>query len=199
MPTQDTGNGQQPAGQQSIGGEPPASPSVETTAQTWDDWLASRPDAERPTITALYERQTQGLRSALDKERDDRKALEKQVRDLAKAAEKGSDAETQLTTLADQLAAADRRADFYRDAAKTDVGIADPELAWLRVNASPDEFFDRKGNVNFTLLKERHPALFVQTPLKPATPKGNAGSGAGQQGAGALSMTDFIRQQAGRR
>ena len=163
--------------------------------ETWEAWVAARPEAERTQITALYEKQTAGLKTALDSERDTRKGLEKQVRELAKDAEKGSKAEKDLTALADQLSAEQRRADFYESAAKPEIGLVGTRAAWTLMNAEPDRYFDRKGNPNFDLLKQEHPYLFGQ---KPPVPRGNQGNGTqGQQHTG-QTMNDMIRAAAGK-
>jgi hypothetical protein len=163
---------------------------------TWDTWLAQQPEEQRTIITGLQTTREQGLRTALNSEREANKQHEAKIRELAGKAEKGSESEKQLTAAADQLAEANRRADFFQEAAKPEVGLTDPHLAWLAINASAEEYVDRKGNVNFVLLKERHPGLFKQAVTPP---KGNAGNGAGGQGAGTkTNMNSIIRRAAGR-
>lgn len=174
---------------------PPPESGQTPTPQTWDEWLATQPEAQRTQISGLYERQNSKLLSALDRERDERKGLQKQLRDMAKTADTGSDVQTQLTAIADQLAAAERRADFFREAANPKVGLVDGEGAWLIANSKPDEYFDKRGNLNVDLLKERHPGLFAQP--KP-TPRGNAGNGTQQEPGSAAGMNQFIRRAAGR-
>lgn len=190
-----TGNdagGQQPPPAAQQGGQQDS--GAGETPETWDAWLASRPEAERTVVTKLYESQTTGLRSALQSERDGRKALETQIRELQKSAEKGSASETKLTEMVTQLEAANRRADFLEAAVKPEVGLADLEAAWVLVNAKPDDYLTKRG-IDFALLKERHPGLFrAPTP----TPRGNAGSGTGNSTPSGATMNDFIRRAAGR-
>lgn len=176
---------------------PPAGQAqTPTPPQTWDEWLAGQAEAERATIARLYESKNSGLMSALERERDERKTLQKQLRDMAKGADAGSDVQTQLTAIADQLAAAERRADFFRDASKPDVGLSDAEGAWAIANSRPDDYFDKRGNLNVALLKERHPGLFAQP--RP-TPRANAGSGTQQPDQnGGMDMNTAIRRMAGR-
>jgi len=140
----------------------------EKQPETYEAWLEGQP-AE---VKTLLDTHTQGLKSALDSERGTRKDLEKQVRDLAGKAEKGSEAEAQLTKLADDLANEGRRADFYQSAHAA--GISDLRLAYLV--AVQDEMFDKRGAVNFEELKRTYPLLFGG---KPGTPPGNAGAGTG--------------------
>jgi hypothetical protein len=155
---------------------------------TFDAWIATQPDE----IKGLYDTHTKGLRSALDSERVAHKDLEKQVRELAAKADKGSQAQTELTGLADKIADSDRRADFY-DAAHT-AGVTNLKLAYLA--AVKDELFDRQGRVNFDTLRTSYPELFAGT--KPP-PKGNAGEGTqNNKQPGTGSMNDFIRAATGR-
>jgi hypothetical protein len=179
-------------GQQPNPQDPANNPAEGETSATWESWIAAQPEPAR----ALYETHTQGLRSALESERTQRKTFETQLRDQAKKLEAGSEAQTRLTEMADELERANRRADFYESAAKPDVGVTDVVGAWAIINAMPEDYLDRKGSVNFALLKQRHPGLFGRPP---AVPRGNAGSGAGQgDGGGKNDMNAYIRRQAGR-
>jgi len=151
----------------------------------FDNWLDEQPDP----VKNMLDGHTKGLKSALDSERDARKDLEKQVRDLADKSEKGSEAETKLTQLADQISEADQKADFYEAAHAA--GVTNLKLAYLV--ATQDELFDRKGAVNFSSMKDSYPELFGGTKL----PDGDAGSGRNGQ-PDAKNMNDFIRKSAGR-
>jgi len=164
------------------------------TPETWDAWLAAQPEEQRTVVTRLYEAQTTGLRSALQSERDGRKALETQIRELQKSVEKGSESERKLTEMVTSLESANRRADFLEAAVKPDVGLADLEAAWIIVQAKPDDYVGKRG-VDFALLKERHPGLFKSVPQ---TPRGNAGSGTTSDAPNGANMNDFIRKAAGR-
>ena len=157
------------------------------TPPTFDDWLKGQDD----TVKGLIDSHISGLQSALKSERETRKDLEKQVRDLAGKAEKGSEAEKQLTELADKLSATDKRVTAYESLSAA--GCSNLKLAWLA--ASESGLIDGQGNVSMEKLKSQFPELF-----KTATsqPKGNAGSGAGQTGSGGNTMNDWIRRQAGR-
>jgi hypothetical protein len=154
---------------------------------TWENVLEGLPEEQR----TLYTAHTQGLRSALESERDQRKQFEKQLRELAGQAQKGSQLETQLATLTTQLDEANRRADFVTEA--TGQGVVNARLAWLA--AQEAQVFDRKGNVDWAALKQRYPELFRQ---QQATSPGNAGAGTNQQPSGPAGMTQIIRRAAGR-
>lgn len=161
------------------GGKPPAN---------FAEWLKDQPEE----VKSLYAEDTKGLRTALEQERDGRKDLEKQLRDLAKKAEKGSELEQQLTKQADAMAEADRKADFYEAAHAA--GVSNLKLAY--VIAVQEELFDRRGRVNFDELKKAYPELFGAA--KPAAGKGHAGAGTGSGDKGAGGMNEMIRRAAGR-
>ena len=157
------------------------------TPASFDEYLAGQPE----TIRALHAESVKGLKSALEAERETRKGLEKQVRDMAGKAEKGSEAQGELEKLADKIAASDKRADFYE--AAHSAGVTDIRLA--HIVAEQEQLFDRKGNPDFETMKKQHPALFGGTPPAPA---GNAGAGTQTPPGGAPSINDRIRALAGR-
>lgn len=154
---------------------------------TFETWREKLPDDQK----ALIESHVKGLKSALDSERGSRKDLEKQLRDLAKKAEKGSEAETQLTKLADDLHAADRKASFYEAAHAA--GVKNLKLAYI--TAVSDELFDKQGRADFDEMKKIYPELFGSS-TTPA--RGNAGSGTNQKLKSGETMDDFIRQKLNR-
>lgn len=172
---------------------PPASNGTQDTSQTqdtpqsFDDWLKDQPE----TIKSLYSTHTSGLKSALQKERDDNKALTKQLKELSGKLEEGSEARKALDGITQQLEVESGRADFYEEASSK--GVADLKLAWLAIQAEED--LVHRGKVDFDALKERHPQLFAQ---QPPIPRGNAGSGAGQPPGGASDMNTLIRKASGR-
>ena len=153
---------------------------------TFETWLGTQDEK----VKTLLDGHTKGLKTALDSERESRKDLEKKLRDLAKKAEQGSDAEKQLTEMADQIEAADRKADFYEEAHKA--GVTNLKLAYIV--ATQDDLFDKKGQVNFVTMKESYSELFGS----PAKTKGNAGNGTNQSQQPKENMNTFIRRAAGR-
>ncbi len=159
----------------------------QTAPPNFDEWLKGQPNE----IKTLLDGHTKGLKSALDSEREARKDLEKQVRDLAGKAEKGSEAQTELTKLADKISESDRRADFFEAAHAA--GISNLKLAYTV--AVTDEMFDRRGSVNFEMMKQSYPELFAGA-AKP--PSGNAGAGRTNNQPPASGMNAFIRKAAGR-
>jgi len=171
----DSGNGSGPA---------PAPEGEET--MSFETWIIKQDEK----VKGMLDSHTKGLKTALDTERGNRKELEKQVRELAGKAEKGSDAEKQLTQLADKLTESDRRADFFDAAHKA--GVTNLKLAYTV--AATDDLFDKKGNADFGKLKEAYPELFG---VKKA-PAGNAGEGTEGRNELAADMNSRIRRLAGR-
>lgn len=131
----------------------------------FDAWLETQDEK----IKGLLDGHTKGLKTALDSERETRKGLERQVRDLATKAEKGSQAEKDLTEFADKIAEADRKAEFYDAAHKA--GVSNLRLAYI--TAVTEGLFDKKGNVDFAGMKTNFPELFG---VRKAA-AGNAGDG----------------------
>lgn len=162
---------------------PPAEPP-----KSFSEWL----EKQDATVKGLYESETKGLKSALDKERTTNSEREKQLRDLATKAEKGSEAEKQLVAMADDLADASSERDFFE--AAHGQGVTNLKLAYIV--AKQFHLFDRKGNPDFGALKEGYPELFGK-PGAPSLPPGNAGTGTGVPIPAKTSMNSFIRAAAG--
>lgn len=156
-------------------------------ALEFESWLKEQP----VEIQTLLDGHTHGLKTALQSEREARKDLEKQVRDLAGKAEKGSEAQSELTQLADKIAESDRRADFFEAAHAA--GVTNLKLAYTV--AITDEMFDRRGSVNFETMKQAYPELFAGAAK---LPKGNAGNGRTNNQPPTASMNAFIRKATGR-
>lgn len=179
-----TGGGTPPAN------NPPATPPAGQTTPpadlTYDGWYQAQPE----NVRTMLERHTSGLRSALESERGSRKDLERQLRDLAKKAEAGSETQTQLTQMADRVSEADRKTDFYEAAHAA--GVTNLKLAYVVV--VQDELFGKNGTVNFAAMKQQYPELFGGG----RPPAGNAGAG-GDGAPQGRSMNDFIRASSGRR
>jgi hypothetical protein len=134
-------------------------------------------------VQELYSSHTSGLKSALSKERDGRSEAEKQLRELAKKAESGSEMQAKLTEQADQMAELTRKSAFYDKAHAA--GVKNLNLAYLA--ARDAQLISDKG-------EEQFPELFggSQPP-----PPGNAGSGITNPPGGKQTMDDMIRRRAG--
>lgn len=170
--------------EQQDGGTPPAN----TKPPTFDAVYNTLPQDQRTVLDGHIS----GLRTALKDERDGRKALEKQLRDLSKQAEEGSAIKTQLTAMAEEQATTAAKATFFETA--HDAKVKNLRLAWLA--AIDYKLVDvRTGEADFDKLRKMTPELFeVKTP-----PQGNAGAGAKQTGMDSQkTMNDFIRTASGR-
>lgn len=171
---------QQQQGEQGQGGQqkPPA--------PTFDEWLAGQPEEVRGIVTEG----TRGLKSALDAEREQRKAFERQLREAAGKVEQGSEARKKLDELSGQLEAQGRQAEFYEAAHAA--GVTNLKLAWLVVQQ--DGLMDKQGRVNWQAFAQAYPELI----RKQAAPAGNAGAGTQNPPPSGVGMNAFIRKAAGR-
>jgi hypothetical protein len=171
----------------------PVQPEVaapDALSLTWEDWLGEQGE----DVRTLYNQHAQGLSTALKSERDARKGLEKELRDMAGKSAAGSEAQAQLTQMADSLGEADRKTGFYE--AAHSAGVSNLKLAYLV--AVQDDLFTRSGVPDFDALRRGYPELFGATAARPTTPPGHAGSGTTSQPP-ARSMNDFIRSSSGRK
>ena len=173
----------QPDGMSNNQQQPPQTPPA---PPDFDSWLESQPAETQ----AIIENGTKGLKSALQSERQQRSEMERQLREAAGKAAKGSEDEKRLTEMADRLAAEELRAAFYDEAHTR--GVTNLRLAYLA--ATDGGLIDAKGRVNWDGLSKQCPELFRAT----GTASGHAGAGTGTAPTGGQSMNDFIRQQAGR-
>lgn len=148
----------------------------------YETWISEQPEAVRE----LLEGQTSKLKSALSSERERSKTLEKDLRDAALKAEKGSEAEKRLNELADQVQAESKKSAFYESAAGA--GVNNLKLAYLA--ATQDGLFAKDGKPDFDALRKTYPELFG------ATQSNGAGEGGTNGARGANSMDDLIRGKA---
>ena len=154
----------------------------------FDTWIAGQGDE----VKALLDGHTRGLRTALESERTSRKDLERQLREAAAKAEKGSDAQKQLESLSGQLETLGRQTEFMEAAHAA--GVTNLKLAWLAVQQD-SALSDRSGRVDWKRFQEQYPELFGGAKQK--APAGNAGAGTQGQAPHA-GMNEFIRRAAGR-
>ena len=180
-----TGGGDQNQGQ--TPGQPQGDTGQQSTALTYDSWLGSQPE----DVKTLVEHNIQGLKSALQSERQQRQQLADQLRDAAKGVT--GDAKAALDKLSSDLEAVQLRANFFEDAAKPDVGCTNPRLAFIAADQAG--LIDKKGRVNWAEMRAQYPELFRQAN---AVGRGSADGGAGGGRRTAVSMNDYIRKAAGR-
>lgn len=156
--------------------------------ETFEAWLEAQPDEVKTKVKPLIEAHTNGLKNALDSERTARGTAEKQLRDLAKKAEKGSELETALNKQADEMAGLQKQSSFFDKAHVA--GVKNLKLAYLAANQAG--LVTDKGECDFAKLKTEYPELFQ------AVANANAGNGTGGNGTQSFSMNDEIRRRAGR-
>lgn len=166
-----------------------AAPTTEpTTDFDFDTWLGEQPEH----VKKGYEGKTQGLHSALEKERDGRKKMSDEIKRLSGLADAGTATKTALDEMSTRLERAERQADFYREAGKGENLCSNPEAAFLV--ASAKDLFNKRGEPDWAAIKAAAPELFQRT----KTPPGNAGSGNGSPPPVKGDMNAFIRAQTGR-
>ena len=172
------------------GGEKPEEKPAEDKKDDvleWDTWHKALPEDAQELVAG----HVSGLKTALASERDARDTAEKDLRDVAGKLEKGSEAQKEVLRLADAVADGNTKIDFYEDAQKA--GVSNLKLAF--VVAKEEGLFDKRGNANFTKLKEIYPELFG----KKKVPDGTAGDGTGTGLPGEkVDMNTLIRKKAGR-
>ena len=151
---------------------------------TFDAYL----DKQDGKVKELYEKHTSGLRSALEKERDEKKDLSRQLKDLLPKAEKGSELEKQLSETLGKFEAAERRASFAEDAIKPEIGCVNIKAAFALAIA--DNLFDRQGKPNWAEIKHVAPELFRKA--------GSTDGGAGGRTEPTNDINSAIRKAAGR-
>jgi hypothetical protein len=172
-----------------------ADPTATTTAETtqsatpasFEAWL----EGQDETIKTLYQSHSEKLLNTVRVTREERDDFKKQLKDLSKKATEGSELKQQLDQMTAQVEKSEKRAAFLEEAAKPETQCRNIKAAWLL--AESGNFFDKRGNVDWTALKAEAPELFG-TP----TANANAGRGTQQPPAKQNDMNAFIRSKGGR-
>jgi len=172
LPT--TATNEQPATQET--------PAADATPATWDSFLEKQP-AE---VKALYTNHSESLLNTVKAVRDERDTFKKQLRDLAKNAEAGSEAQKQLEAMTAQLEITERRASFLEDAVNPAIECRNPGAAW--VIAKAQDLFTKNGQPDWKAIKAAAPELFGKVIA-------NANAGAGTPPAPKSDMNSFIRSK----
>jgi protein-arginine kinase activator protein McsA len=162
--------------------------------QTPDEWYSSLDDDTKALAESYAQAQAEKLSSALKEERANRKALEKQVRELSQKAGKDNELSTQLQELSSNLTEANRKAAFYEAAGERD-DLPRHRVAAAYKIAKLDNLIDDDNNVDWDAMKASHDYLFVEVSKKVA---GNAGNGTGTKPQPKVSMNDMMRRSVGR-
>lgn len=174
--------------------DPNNDPNTQTTPspeETFESWLEALPDETKTKAKALYETNVSGLKTALQSEREAKKELSAQLKELLPKVEKGSELEKQLTEMADKAETAERRAQFADEAIKPEIGCRNIKAAYALAVA--EKFFDKRGNPEWERIKAAAPELFG-TVIANANP----GNGTRTTPAAGNNMNAFIRGAAGR-
>lgn len=193
------GGGADPAGaggtppKKGDGGTPPkegggAEPKA---PKSFDELYDSLPEGTR----GLVDQHISGLRSALTSERDERKKLAKELRDLGSRLKDGeSSTKKELEDLSGKLENYNQQVTAYESLSAA--GAKNLKLAYLAAREEGLVLSD--GTVKVEQLRDRMPELFAQA--APAKPKAGAGSGTGETPPAGepkkLSMNDIIRKRA---
>lgn len=116
-------------------------------------------------VKELYSTHVAGLKKALESERDNRRKLSEQLKELMPKAEKGSELEKQLAETAKRLSEleqsskeADRKAQFITQAIKPENGCINVEAAYA--TAVFNNLFNEDGSPRWNEIKKYAPQLF---------------------------------------
>jgi hypothetical protein len=154
---------------------------------SFDAWLGEQPEHVRKG----YEAHTAGLKTTLEKERNERKEFGRLLKELTPKAEKGSELERALGETSTRLEQAERRAAFAEDAGKPEIGCTNPRAAFLVAEA--EGLFTKRGEPDWAAIKATAPELFTRK-----VANGNAGTGTQSEPAKPGGMNEFIRAAARR-
>ncbi len=152
----------------------------------FDTWF----DEQEDDIKAMVSGHVDGLKTALDSERDARKKLATDLKTAVSSSADDGEMRSKLEKMTADLGMATGRADFF--AAGHKEGVTNLSLAYLA--AQEGDLIGDKGT-DFKELKTQYPDLFSEQ--KRAA--GNAGNGMAGGGApdGKETMDSLIRQSAG--
>lgn len=138
-------------------------------AITFEDVAKSLTDDQRKALDAHFETSTKSLKSALDKERDAAKTLEKQLKAIQDKAGKDTELAAEIDKLRAELTATTREKQFIVEAPTKGVN----NVAAAYKLAAADALIDQKGNIDWDTLQKSYPELFAK-PQAPAAPNTNA-------------------------
>lgn len=133
----------------------------EVAFSSFDEYLATVDD----TVRSLYNENITGLKSALERERADRRKLSEQVRALTPLAEKGSEVEKKLAETAKLLEEAEISSQEYQKRAIFAEQAIRPEVSCNNVRAAfalavSENLFTQDGEPDWSKLRELAPELF---------------------------------------
>lgn len=150
-------------------------------------------DANKQDPKITLEAATEEMRQAraeAARYRTERNELAKQIADLSKKAEKGSELEKTLAEINGKFASLELQSAFYDKAHAA--GVKNLRLAFLA--AKDADMFDKRGEVDFDKLKQSIPELFTSAQ---SAAKTNAGDGTNNPST-KVDMNSLIRRASGR-
>jgi hypothetical protein len=174
--------------------EPVTEPNTTTDpVGTAEEWYDNLDDAARTSANAYVTSETAKLKSALDEERKQRRAYEKQVKELAGKVTGDDATKTKLEELGNQLSEANLKAAFYEGAVDVPNLPAKRYAAAYKI-AKIDSLIDDDGSVDWKALQEQHDYLFAAPAQEQQQRKpGSAGAGLGSKPQPSKGMNDLIR------
>lgn len=163
-------------------------PSTEEGAnqpESFEAWL----DTQDDSVKKMYGEHVAGLRNTVKATRDERDNYKSQLNDALKKVERGSEAEKSLQEALGRVEAIEKRAAFFEDALRPEIGCRNPKAAYALAVA--ENLFTRSGAPDWNAVKEAAPELFGTV-----APRGTAGNGTTSPPK-AQDMNTIIRQKAG--
>lgn len=176
-------------------GDTPVAVSVTpqaTEAPDGDTWYDSLDDTSKTALSAYVGNETAKLKTTLDKEREERKALAKQIKELSSKPVDDTAWKAKIEEINTQLGEASLKASFYESAADMPQLPAKRYAAAYKI-AKLDGLISDDGEVDWKALQEQHDYLFSAVSTFTATKPGSAGSGLGQKPQPTRGMNDLIR------
>jgi hypothetical protein len=152
----------------------------------FEAWIGTQP-AE---VKTSFEGHIAGLKSSLKATRDENTTYKNSLQDALKKVEKGSEAEKALQDSIEKLNVAEKRANFFEDAIKPEIGCRNPKVAFAVATA--ENLFDGNGSPNWAALKKTAPELFGVI-----IPKSKGGNGTEEDPPKPVDMNTIIRRAAG--
>lgn len=153
--------------------------------ENFEVWLANQ---EEP-VKKLYEEHVTGLKNTVKATREERDTFKKQLEGALKEAEKGSNLERSISETLTKLEVAEKRAAFFEDAIRPEIGCKNPKVAYAL--AVSENLFSRSGHPDWDAIKASAPELFGMNIVR-----GNAGSGT-ESPPKQTDMNSIIRRVAG--
>lgn len=149
----------------------------------YEQWFGEQAEEVR----AMIEEHNKGLLNSVKATRDERDALSKELKKLAKEIDEHSEAGKQLGELRAKLEQAEKKSNFIEQAVKQ--GVKRPTAAYAIANT--ENLFLEDGNPDWGKIKESVPELFTVT-----NTSNNAGAGTNQNALPKRDVNTAIREAA---